>query len=557
VAHDPPVRRTRAIALAAVLALAAAACGGEADEPPAPRGAPTTAAPDDLQAGGTIVYGADQEPTGFNPNTSKDNGTAVQNVVANVWPSTFEALPDFTVHLNEDLLESAELAGTDPQTVVYRIRDEAVWSDGTPISADDFVYNWEHQNGSDPDVDVASVSGYDRIESVVGSDGGKTVTVTFAEPYSEWQSLFWNILPAHYTEAQDGGWNTGLDAAPTISGGPYVIDDYEPGADLTLLRNEAWWGEPARLDAIVFRFIPDSPAQGDALRNGEVDMIYPQPQLDLVQQLEELDDVTSEVNFGLQFEHLTFNLENEFLAMPEVRRAIALGVDREQLVAATVGQFDDEASQLDNRMWLTNQPEYEAHGEDYASADVDGARALLEEAGFVEGDGGTYELDGRPLSLRISTTAGNALRESQEEVVQAQLAEVGIDIRIENAPSDVLFGEWGPEGNFDIINFAWVGSPFTISGNESVYRSGSANNWGHYANPEVDDLFATALTELDPEEAAALGNRIDEVLWEDLTNLPLYQKPTFIAYRTTFANIGDNSTSSGPFWNAETWGLRP
>src|SRR5262249_37507328 len=102
------------------------------------------------------------------------------------------ASPIGTLTLNSDLLVSAKLTRTRPQTVVYQLAPEAAWDDGTPIAADDFVYAWRTQTGA---------AGYDRIASVQGSAGGRTVTVTFRVPYADWQGLFPALYPAHIESA--------------------------------------------------------------------------------------------------------------------------------------------------------------------------------------------------------------------------------------------------------------------------------------------------------------------------------------------------------------------
>jgi peptide/nickel transport system substrate-binding protein len=158
--------------------------------------------------------------------------------------------------------------------------------------------------------------------------------------------------------------------------------------------------------------------------------------------------------------------------------------------------------------------------------------------------------------VRISTTAGNQLRETQEELFQAQMKKIGVDIKIANADSTKFFGEWLPNGNFDIANFAWVGSPFSISGSRATYVCGSGSNYGQYCNKKVDQLFTQAFATFDPAKATEIGNQIDQQLTADMATIPLYQKPTFIAWRNTFGNISDNSTQDGPFWNANIWGQK-
>jgi len=533
------------------IALVAAGCGGDGG---GGGGTPTAA----IKEGGTLNYAADQEPTGFNNSTSKDNGTSVYNITINMFPQAFHAQPDFTVKMDDQFLDSAEQTSADPQTIVYKIKQNAVWSDGTQITADDFIYFWENQNGTIKSNDVASTTGYDQVESVTGADNGKTVTVVYKEPFSDWKALFGvsgGLLPSHYISKREGGWNTGLDKEPEKipSAGPFLVQNYTAGQSLTLARNDKYFGTKAHLDTIVFRFLPESTTQPAALQNNEVDLIYPQPQLDQVTQVKALADVTSEINFGLSFEHFDFNYKNQFLADAAVRKAIATGLNTQELVDRTVKQFSDKAQPLGNRIWLTGQPQYQDHFGSYGKGDAAAAQKLLEDAGYAKGADGIYAKGGKKISVRISTTAGNQLRETQGELFQAQMKKVGIDIKIANLDSQKLFGEALPQGNFDIANFAWVGTPFAVSSSQDIYRTGGGGNYGNYSNPKVDDLFKQAVAETDEAKSAELANQIDQILTEDMATIPLYQKPTFIAYRNTFANITDNSTSEGPFFASSGW----
>ena len=545
-----PRRRPIHLAVSSLaLALVLAACGGGGGGGDA--GSSATATRD----GGTLSYAADQEPTGFNNNTSKDNGTSVLNVVINMFPPVFRLHPDYSVQLNSELMDSATQTSADPQTIVYKIKQEAAWSDGTPVSADDFIYLWKNLNGSVKDNDVASTTGYDQIKSVKGSDDGKTVTVVFAEPFTDWKSLFYGLLPAHYMEKVPGGWNTGLDKNPEKIpvNGPFKVSTWVQGQSLTLVRNDRYFGPKAHLDSVVFRFLPESTTQPAALQNSEVDLIYPQPQLDLVAQVKALPDVTSELNIGLSFEHFDFNFKNQHLADPAVRKAIATGMNIPELVNRTVKQFTDQAQPLGNRIWLPGQKYYQDHFGQYGKGDTAAATRLLEDAGYAKGADGIYAKDGKRLSLRISTTAGNQLRETQEQLFQAQMKDIGVEIKIANADSTKLFGDWLPGGNFDIANFGWVGNPFAISSSQDIYRTGGGGNYGQYASKKVDQLFAQAVREVDEAKSAELGNQIDQQLTADMATIPLYAKPTYLAVRKTFTGVGDNATQEGPFWNSNLW----
>jgi peptide/nickel transport system substrate-binding protein len=548
------VHRLRMVRLAALLvglAMVAAGCGGGGE-------GGSTSGSAQIQSGGTLSYAADQEPTGFNNSTSKDNGFSVYSVTINMFPQAFHAQPDFTVKMDDAFLDSAEQTSADPQTIVYKIKQNAIWSDDTPVSANDFIYFWKQQNGTIKSNDVASTTGYDQIKSVTGSDNGKTVTVVFKTPFADWKGLFVGVLPAHYVSKREGGWNTGLNKEPERipSAGWFKVENYTPGQSLTLVRNDKYFGPKANLESVVFRFLPESTTQPAALQNNEADLIYPQPQLDLVQQVKALPDVTSETNFGLIYEHLDFNFKNEHLADLKVRQAIATGVNIEEMVTRTVKQFSDQAQPLGNRIWLTGQPQYQDHFGQYGKGDVAAATKLLEEAGYSKGADGIYAKDGKKLSVRFSTTSGNALRETQGELLQAQMKQVGIDIKIANLDSQKLFGEALPNGNFDIANFAWLGTPFAISGSRDIFRTGGGSNYGAYSSKEVDQLFTQANSETDEAKSAELGNQIDQQLTDDMATIPLYTKPTFIAWRNTFANIRDNTTNEGPFYAANTWGQK-
>jgi peptide/nickel transport system substrate-binding protein len=511
-----------------------------------------------IRDGGTVTFAAFALPTGFNPHTSVNFGTA-QDAVGNVYPSVFRPQPDFSVRLDSELMEGAELTAEEPQTVTYRIKRDAVWSDGTPISDDDFAYLWRQSNGSDRRVDVVSTVGYRDIERVSGSPDGKTVTVRFARPFADWRSLFSNLLPAHHVERQRGGWGTGLDRRPERipSGGPFRIDRYDrEQQSLTLERNPRYWGRPAHLDRIVLRYLPDATAQADAMRTDEVDVIYfPNPQVDVARLIQGLPGAASEVRTGLGFEHLTFNLAHPILRDLAVREAIALAVDRQQLLDRTVGQASDRAQVLGNRIWLVGQAAYEDHSGGYGRGDLAAAAARLEQAGWTEGADGVRVRNGRKLLLRYTTTKGVRLREQAGELLQDQLARVGIGLELRPTAGNVLFGDQLPGGGFDIAAFAWVGNPFTVSGNRDTYVTGSDLNYGRFSDPEVDALFERATAELDPDRSAALANQIDRRLWEGLPSIPLYQRATILAWRDTLRNVTENPTTEGPLWNAESWGF--
>ena len=511
----------------------------------------------EVRDGGVVRVAGTLEVTGFNPNTSEDSGPALQDIAVSVYPSVFRVHPDFSVRLDQTFMVDAELTGQAPQTIIYRIRPEARWSDGVPIGADDFRYQWQHLNGANPRTDAASTAGYDRIQQVTGSDDGKTVTVVFKQPFAEWQSLFANLVPAHHLRRQPGGWNNGLDKHPEKipSGGPFEIAGFRRGETVTLRRNDRYWGPKAHLDQIVIRLVPDSDAQLDALRNHEADLIRPQPTADLINHVRQLSGVHSQVRPTLSFEHLTFNLSQPILADPAVRRAIATAIATGQLVDRLVRPMDASTQPLGNRIWLPGQAPYQDHADGYGKGDTGAAKRLLEQAGWRLGADGVYAKDGRRLRLRCSTIAGDPRRRAEGVLLQDQLAKAGIRLELASAPFAAFFGEWVDKGNFDIADFSWTGNPFVVSGSQDAYRTDGTGNHGRFSDPEVDELFRRAAGELDPARAADIGNEIDRRLWAQLPSIPLYPLPGFLAWRQDLVNVEHNTTTEGPFWNVGTWGF--
>jgi peptide/nickel transport system substrate-binding protein len=510
----------------------------------------------EIREGGTVQVTAVSEPSGFNPHTSKDESVALQAVAVTVYPSVFRIHPDFSVQLDQTFMVSAELTSQDPQTITYRIQPEASWSDGTPITAADFTYLWENSKGTNPRIDVAAAVGYDRIKQVTGSADGKTVTIVFDQRFAEWKSLFANLLPAHYVDRQPGGWNRGLDKHPEDipSGGPFKIAGFRRGETLTLARNDQYWGPKAHLDQILIRLVPDSDAELHALRNHEADLINPEPTADLVNTVRQLSGVATQASPTLGPEHLTFNLRDPILAELAVRQAIATAIDTQQLVDRLVRPVVPNIQILGNRIWMTGQQPYQDHSGGYGKGNTQAAKRLLERAGWTLGADGVYAKDGERLELRYATfSKEDPRRKFQGELLQAQLAKAGIQLSLFNTNLETLF-DWVGEGNFDIANFYWLGNAFAISGSEGVYRSGGGGNFGKFADPTIDALFQQAIGELDPARAAAIGNQIDQQLWTQLPAIPLYQVPSFLAWRQDLLNVVNNPTTETVFWNAGSWG---
>ena len=563
------------IAVAAAGALVLAACGSSGSTSP-------NSSTSKIKSGGSITYALDEDLAGFNVNYANDNEFVLQEILDQVWPSVYVTQPNATVALNTALVTSAKITSTTPQTIVYQINPKATWNDGTPISASDFVYNWQAQSGNPKYKDVggkaflpASTSGYNQISSVTGSNGGKTVTVVLAKPFADWQSLFGDLMPAH--TAEKVGFNNGFQtfgSAVKVSGGPYEIQSYTKGEDLVEVPNPKYWGPKAHLSKIVYRFILDDSQDAPAISSGEVNIVNPViPSVAYADSIKSIPNFAASVLPGLEFQHIDFNESNPYLAKLAVREAIALGTNRTQMIQrivapifSTVSPADvSKAQVLNNRIYMPIQPPYSNTSGSNGTFNPAKAKQLLTSAGMTMGSDGYMHpsfgpLKGKDLTLSISTTSGVPVRQQIEELFQANMKAIGIKINIQNYDASTLFGTVGPKGEFDMIQFAWVGSPYE-SGNQPIYCSYTntsvcGENWDHYADPKVDSLFIQALSDLNPTTDASLYNQIDGLLWKDMATLPLFENPVYYGYSTKYANLVPNPTNVGIPWNAQGWALK-
>ncbi len=554
------------MAVVAATALIAAGCSTTTG--------PSSSASGPVKNGGTLTFALDEDVPGFNSLLAGDNEFVLTEILDQTLPRVFAVQPDLKPALNTEVVTSATVVKARPQTIEYQINPKAAWSDGVPISASDFIYNWQAQSGSPKFKDAggkpflpATSAGYNQIASITGSNGGKTATVVFSKPYGDWQSLFSQanpLLPAHI--AQKVGFDSGYASfgpSVQVSGGPYEIQSYTKGEDLVEVRNPHYWGPPGTLSKIVFRFILSDQQQPPAVQNGEVNMVNPVlASIPFLDSVKSIPNFTVKVQPALEFQHMDFNEANPYLALSSVRHAIAYGTNRQEMITRIVAPLTTQISPLGNRLMMPTEPGYSATDNGSGAFDPAKAKSLLRQAGMTMGPDGYFRPNfgpekGQDLTLSISTTSGVEVRSEIEQLFQADMKAIGVKISIQNYNANTLFGTIGPKGEFQIIEFAWVISPFT-SANQAIYCSYTSpecgNNWDHYSDPKVDTLFHQALTTINPTQATALYNQVDGQLWSDMATLPLFQNPDLFGWSSNYAHVVPNTSNIGIPWNANAWG---
>ena len=544
--------------IALVLALAASGCGGGADDATgaaASGGSDAGVAatplrdvnprdPATLRAGGTLRLTLPDFAENWNPMHVDGNDHGYELVRQSMLPRLFDFDERGTATPNPDFLLSVEELSEDPTIVRLRLNPDAVWGDGSPVDGDDVRAVWRACNGERPEFNCVSTQPYESIASIETGEDARDVTITYATAFPDWSQGFTGVLKAESiadAETFNEGWKALDDDRLS---GPFTLGSFdEVQKVMTLVPNERWWGEKPRLDSIVWRAIaPDARAQ--AFANAEIDAFDIGPDPDAYQRALRVEAGEVRKAGGPDFRHFTFNSTAGALQEPVVRRAIVHALDRESIGASDLAGIDWPASPLNNHVFLQGQEGYvdtaAATGLDF---DPDAARALLDEAGWTPGADGVREKDGRRLAVRFTQLAG--VRPSENEALQArdQLADVGIELEIVTVPT-ARFVPTLTAGEFELIAFSWIGTPYPFGSIEQLYGTGSDSNFAQLSMPAVDELIDRIAVETDRVARIELANEADAIIWENVHTLPLYQRPQLFAVRKDLANYGATGLST-------------
>ena len=535
---------------------------------------------------GSIAYsvGADDflSYNGLQSNTYTTYNSAV---VDRMFSSFWYFGTDGSIIPNKDF-GTYEKTSDDPLTVKYTISDDAKWSDGTPVTAGDFIVHWAANNdtvkaeGSETPLfdSISFEQGKYIPEAPEGEADGKEFTVTYPEPYADWEILISTALPAHIVAKEAGMsfeelvtaakekdvealtpaaefWNDGWDFSPgelpdaslVPSMGPYKFKDggWQAGQSITLEANPEYWGTPPATKELVLRFA-DPKTHVQALQNGDLDVIEPQATVDTLQQLEGLgDDVNVQTGDQLTWEHVDYNRGegSVFADSPELREAFALCLPRQQIVDNLIKPIYADAQVMNLREVFPFQDKYqevvdEAYPKEMDEPNIEKAKELVEKSGVSK------------PTVRLGYQAGNQRRTETVALIKSSCDQAGFDVQDANSP--VFFKEVMPAGDYDAALYAWAGSGQKASG-ANIYQSDGAQNQQSYNNPEVDAAWDKLATSLDENEQLEQVKTIEKLLWEDFQAIPLYAHPGLVGHKADVANVRDTAAQSGALWNVEQW----
>jgi peptide/nickel transport system substrate-binding protein len=259
-----------------------------------------------------------------------------------------------------------------------------------------------------------------------------------------------------------------------------------------------------------------------------------------LEKLRSFEGVKVQVKSGTIWEHITFNVE----AIPnlKMRQAIAYGLNRQQIVNEILKGQD--ATPLQSVLVPEQKPYYTPAWAEY-TYDPDKAKQLVEQA----------KSEGASTEITFSTTSGERLRETLQQIAQQQLKDVGITINIKNTSADTFFGQWTPEGKFEMGEWGWLANPdpssTTLFSANQVPPKGQ--NYGRYKNDKVTSLWEESDKTVDENKRADLIRQAQDLMVEDMPIIPMYQWPNIYGFADNLSGPQNNPTLAGPFWNIGDW----
>jgi peptide/nickel transport system substrate-binding protein len=430
----------------------------------------------------------------------------------------------------------------DGLTITFELRDDVVFSDGTPLTSADVVFTYELINN--PEINAPQLrSYYENFESVE-ADGPYRVVFRFREPYFLALSFAggMSVLPEHfYARFTPEEFNTmpGL----LFGSGPYRLnmnpEDWRPGTGrIELVRNDRYWGPRPSFDRIVWREIPDEVAQLTSFRNREVDRYGVRPeQYQLIQRDEDLQSRANMFEFESPtggYRYLGWNQMRNGRPTPfadvRVRRAMTMLTNRDEMVRQLMVGLATVATGPFHPLGAQADPQIEPW-----PFDPQAAIALLREAGFEDrnGDGVLQGPDGRPFRFRLVYPAQNVNYQQMAFYLRDAYARAGIILEPDPTEWNTMLQRID-ERDFDAITLAWTGGiegdPKQIFHSDSIAAGG--HNYISYRNSELDELIDRARVTVDEEERMAMWRQAHRIFHED-------QPYTFLFFPKSVVLIDD------------------
>ncbi|WP_166238085.1 peptide-binding protein [Paenibacillus turpanensis] len=427
-----------------------------------------------------------------------------------------------------DLATGMPVFSDDKMTMTIKIRKDAKFTDGEPLTADDVVFTYNV--ALSPDYTGPRKGTFSELSKVEKVDE-ETIKFTFKTPFAGYIDLFpYNILPEHLLkDVPIKELNQSEFYKKPIGSGPYKLVEWKTGQYLAFTRNEDYYrGKPA-IEKITAKIIPDANSMMAQLQTGEINVIgVPADQLSVIEQAAKTSGkiklqkgiVTTSYSF------IGWNLTNPLFADKKIRQALTMSIDRQ-------GIIDGVAEGQGKIMHGQTVPSYWTYSDNVPKFpyDVEKAKKSFEEAGWKDTNGdGLLDKDGKTFEFEMQVNQGNKIREKAVTVIQQQLKKVGININIRVVEGSAFTKNF-QEKKFESIYYAWniTGDPNP----KGIWHSAEIEhglNTVSYSNPQVDQLIEEDLQSFDKSKRKELLAKVDAQIAEDQPYTFLYTPTTVMAY---------------------------
>ncbi|WP_285617459.1 ABC transporter family substrate-binding protein [Actinoallomurus iriomotensis] len=546
-----PRRRSASVVLLLLLTTACAPVHGPA-RPLSPIGAydiaPTPR--ERVRDGGTLRLATTEFPTQWNYWHLGGADLDTARILGALMPWLFRSDQRGRVAADPSYLVRAEVTRRKPrQVVTYDLNPKARWSDGTPLGYRDFRALWRACRGRDGAYQITTSTGYDRIRQVARGVNDRQVVVTFDRPFGEWRSLFSPLYPAE-TIGDPSAWDRAWSDRLPVTAGPFRPEGIDHTAQaITIVRDTRWWGPRARLDRVVFRYLARDAMPG-AFASGEIDAFDAGADAAAYRRARQVPGTGVRRAAGPDFSQLTFNGAAPALADANVRRAVAMAIDRRALARSALAGLDWPVRLLNDHAFVNTQEGYQDNTGDLGTYDPAAAGRLLDQAGRRT-RGPTRLTNGRPLTLRYVYPASAATGRQSGELIQVMLGRVGVRVELRPVPDSDFFDRYLIPGAYDLAPFSWIGGPFPISNLGPIYGRPHGNdvrqNVARIGSAPIDTLLDRATEELNPAKARRYANEADRLIWNEVHSVTLYQRPQIVPTRQSLVNWGAFGLST-PAW---------
>jgi peptide/nickel transport system substrate-binding protein len=493
----------------------------------------------------TLIVGQLTEPSSLNPLVATSNET--KDIVWRIYLKLLDEKPNY-MDFSPRLARSWEFSA-DSLTITFHLRDDVRWTDGVAVTAEDVRFTWELHRDSVVAWRSKSLKQYIRDVEVI--DRG-TVAFHFSQryPYQLMDANDGVILPKHLLGdvPRDRLRDHPFGRNP-VGNGPYKLERWEPEQYIELVRNPAYYetGVPD-VERVIFRYVPDMVTLMTQLKKGEIDMLESIPNDQIPGLIESYPDVRVYTYPSRDYWFIAWNLKEDLFASTDVRRALTMAIDRDEIIQTLWGGHADECkSPMQSTLWAFDE---EIEPVPY---DPEEARRALESSGWEDVDGdGILEKDGRAFVFELITNHSSQLRVDIATMTEAYLRKIGVKANIRTlefrAVADKLMSS-----DFGACVFGWgVGAKVDLTNqwhSSSVPPSGY--NLSSYLNPTVDDLIDRAKVELDRDRAFDLWSQAQRIIYKDQPFTFLLTPHEVNALDKRFCNVEPNAISF--FYNLRYW----